>query len=320
MGVKSVLITGANGYLGAQLCLSLSDSGYDVTALCHSDRIINQDWVSKLKNLVIGDIKDEIFLNNLASKNSFDILIHLVSFDQIKSEDSPALVINTNVTPVWNLLNIFSNKNLHKFIYFSTMQVYGRDIGGNIDEKNPTNPSNAYALTHKIGEEICQYYNRVSTTKCISVRLSNSYGHPVFVDNNCWNLAINDFCRKAYYKNEIFLQSDGSPLRDFIHGNDVCLAIQKIIETNEIYSIYNLSSSNTISIMDVALKVKDVFQKRYKKELPILLSKTKTLPPAYYQLNNQLLRSIGFEQICSLDSGISNLFDFFERQDNKNLS
>lgn len=308
---KKVLITGGSGYLGSRLCLHLANQGYAVTALCHSKPPCDKVWTAKLDNVVSGDIRDDKFLNELGEMK-FEIVIHLVSLDHHHSNGVPSLVSSVNITPVWSLLDIFSKKGLEKFIYFSTIQVYGAVQGEKVVEQHHLNTQNAYGLTHHIGEVICDYYNRNSSVECQIVRLSNSYGAPIFEENNCWWLVVNDLCRMAYLNQEIVLQSDGTPLRDFIHGWDVCSAVQCIIETKSLHSCYNISSGITLSIMDIALKVQEVYVQRFGKELRIVAAVGVNPPPSPYQMDNSLIRSIGFEPKWSLNDGINDLFDFLE--------
>jgi len=230
--LNKVLITGACGYLGARLCKHLAKNGYRVTAFDSYDPSAHSQWVLLMDEVVVGDIRDESTISDLADRN-FDVVIHLISLDHHKSESSPNIVSSINVMPTWNLLNKFTQNGLGKFIYFSTIHVYGKLPRETINEDYPSNPINAYGLTHLLSENICNYYNNKTNTECINVRLSNSYGSPVFKENNCWWLVINDLCKTAIEKNEIRLKSDGSPQRDFIHGNDVARAIQTLIETNE---------------------------------------------------------------------------------------
>jgi UDP-glucose 4-epimerase len=308
---KKVLITGGNGYLGSRLCLHLSNHGYAVTALCHSKLPIDEVWTAKMDSVVFGDIRDEKFVSELAEME-FQIVIHLVSLDHHHSNGVPSLVSSVNITPVWSLLDIFSKKGLEKFIYFSTIQVYGSVQGEKVEEQHHLKTQNAYGLTHHIGEIICEYYNRNSSVACHIVRLSNSYGAPIFEENNCWWLVVNDLCRMAYLNYEIVLQSDGSPLRDFIHGWDVCNAVQCIIETKSQHSCFNLSSGITLSIMDIALKVQEVYAQRLGKKIQIISANGGSPPPSTYQIDNSLIRSIGFEPKWSLNDGINDLFDFLE--------
>jgi len=310
---KNVLVTGASGYLGSRLCSYLADQGYCVTALCHSKLPSSKSWNSKLKAVVLGDVRNEDFILELA-RNNFDIVVHLVSLDHHQSNsEKPSIVSSVNITPVWSMLDIFARKGIEKFIYFSTMQVYGPVLTEDVNENNEVNTQTPYGLTHHIGEVISDYYNRTSTVQCSSVRLSNSYGAPIFSDNNCWWLVINDLCKMAYMEKKIILQSDGSPLRDFIHGWDVCQAIEKIIATQENHSVYHICSGKTLSIMDIALKVQQIYEERYGITVPIsakpLVDQKKT---DTYHLNNSLIKSIGFNSQWSMDKGIHELFDYLE--------
>lgn len=312
---RKVFVTGGSGYIGARICLYLANAGYAVTALCHSKIPSDKDWLAKMDKVLIGDISNEEFLQNIA-EFEYDILIHLVSLDHHQSNKNPTYVSSVNITPVWSLLDVFSKKGLKKFIYFSTAQVYGQLNDESVTEDKALSSQNPYALTHQVGEVICEYYNATSSVSCRIVRLTNSYGAPIFEENNCWWLVINDLCQMAYNQKIIVLQSDGSPLRDFIHGWDVCAGVKLIIETEEKYPIYNLSSGNTISILEIAEKIKNIFTQRYGSELPIILGaeqkaslKTKT-----YQIDNNLIHSIGFLPQWSLEDGINDLFDYLQKE------
>lgn len=311
--VKKVLVTGGNGYIGARLCLHLANEGYAVTPLCHSGIPDDVNWTSKMDSFVVGDVRNEELLAELAAKE-YDVVVHLVSLDHNESNGLPSHVSSVNIAPVWSLLDVFSKHRLKKFIYFSTAQVYGVLNNETVTELRKTKAQNAYGLTHDIGEVICEYYNRVSSIDCSVVRLSNSYGAPIFKENNCWWLVVNDLCKLAYSQKEIALQSDGTPLRDFIHGWDVCRGVQSIMETDTKHSVYNLSAGVTLSIMEIAQKIRAVFLERYGIELPITVAKpTSGVGSSKYLLDNSLIKSIGFELQWSLEAGINELFDFLEQ-------
>jgi nucleoside-diphosphate-sugar epimerase len=312
---KKVLVTGGSGYIGARLCLYLASEGYAVTALCHSKISSDESWVSQMDKVLVGDVRDESFMSDLA-EYKYDILIHLVSLDHHQSNGKPSLVSSVNITPVWSLLEIFSKQGLRKFIYFSTAQVYGAVQNETVRENQNLNTQNAYGLTHHIGETICEYYNRTTAVDCRIVRLSNSYGAPVFEENNCWWLVINDLCRMAYTQKQIVLQSNGTPLRDFIHGWDVCRGVHAIIETSNPHITYNLSSGMTLSILEIAEKIKTVFAERYDVTLPITVGTPKNdLVPTKYKIDNSLILSIGFEPKWSLEDGINDLFEYLEKSE-----
>lgn len=315
--VKKVLVTGGNGYIGSRLCLYLANAGYAVTPVCYPEKPNDITWIKKMEKVKVGDIREMNFLKELAIE-FYDIIIHLVSLDHRQSEGDPAFVTSVNITPVWNLLDVFSKRGLRKFLYFSTVQVYGKLPDEVITERYKPRVLNAYGLTHLVGEEICDYYNRTTSVDCRVVRLSNSYGVPVFVENNCWWLVVNDLCKQAYFDGKIVLQSDGTPQRDFIHGWDVCQAIEKIIDTDRTDFLYQVSSGKTLTVWEIACLVKDIYMKKFGREISISRKgDTSVDVKERYCIDNSLLRSIGFKPVWTLEQGIGDLFNFLEQNDGK---
>ena len=315
--IKKILITGGNGYIGARLSVYLADKGYEVTPLCFPEIPQDESWRNKMSAVLCGDIRDENFLKEI-SANAYDAIVHLVSLDHHQSAEAPSFVSSVNITPTWSLLDIFSKTELKKFVYFSTMQVYGRIPAEIIAENRAPQTLNAYALTHLIGEQFCDHYNRNSQIKCHAVRLSNSYGAPVFVENNCWWLVINDLCRMAYTEQRIVLQSDGSPQRDFIHGWDVAKAVETILMSDCEQMIYNVSSGETLTIMEIAWQIKHIYQSRFGKTIDIFTPTGKVDMPLAatepkYIIDNSALRNLGYKPEWNLEKGINDLFDFLEK-------
>ena len=319
--MKKVLITGACGYLGARLSKYLAEKEYDVTVFDRFDPSDYRKWTSLMEEVIVGDIRDERTISNLA-KNNFDVVIHLISLDHHKSEENPNRVSSINVMPTWNLLDKLTKNGLKKFVYFSTIQVYGKIPNKIITEDHIPAPLNVYGLTHLLSESICNYFNEKTETDCINVRLSNSYGSPVFSENNCWWLVINDLCKTAYKENKIKLLSDGSPQRDFIHISDINRAIEILIEAE--YSldnnIFHIASGETLTILEIANIIKDVFLERYSKKIPILLPKNsvseyhdKLKDLESFVIDTTRIKEFGFQIKLDLNTGINSLFKYFEK-------
>ena len=320
--MKKVLVTGACGYLGARLSKHLSENGYRITAFDSFDPSKYSQWTSLMKEVIVGDIRDETTLSSLAEKQ-FAVIIHLISLDHHKSEDNPNFVSSINVMPTWNLLDKFTRNGLEKFIYFSTIHIYGKTPNKNITEDHTPAPLSAYGLTHLLSENICNYFNIKTETNCINVRLSNSYGCPVFKENNCWSLVINDLCKTALQEKNIKLSSDGLPQRDFIHSSDVSRAVEVIINTdkkNLQYNTFHISSGNTLTILELAHTVKKVYQNRYREEIHVVLPEniTSLSPDKFskaekYIVDNTKLKSLGFVLKTELHTGINEIFDYLEK-------
>jgi len=320
---KKILITGANGYIGARLAIELSNR-YDVYAHCYPKIPPNKSWISKMAKVFTADLRDISAIEEL-SDLKVNTLIHLVSLDHHQSKDEPVKAMSVNVNPVWSLLDAFSKKNyLKQFIYFSTIHVYGNITEGLINESYPTNPSNEYALTHLMAEQIVNYFNQTTTIDGINVRLSNSYGPPVFEENNCWWLVINDLCKTAIENQKIVLNTDGSPMRDFIHSSDLVLAIKLLIDKREKQSdrnLFHLSSGKTLSILQLALKVREIFSKTYNRDIPLFINENEVFnennfentKKEKYTISNEKIKKLGFRPKTNLEKGILDTFGYLTK-------
>tara|TARA_B110000971_G_scaffold221921_1_gene271541 strand:+ start:4825 stop:5781 length:957 start_codon:yes stop_codon:yes gene_type:complete len=314
--MSNILIIGASGYIGSRLSYSLAKEGNNITAVCHSGILIDKEWCSLMNQVVVRDITSKDAIEELTNQY-YDTAIYLVSLDQKASNKIPEFVNSINVMPVWNLLEAFKiKKTLKRFIYFSTIHVYGKLPNVVIDESFAPKPQNPYGLTHLMAENISNMYNTTSDIQCINVRLSNSYGSPFFKENNCWWLVVNDICRMAFTEKRIVLKSNGSALRDFIHYEDIFNAIKSILSKHSYDdNTFHLSSGTTNSILQIAEKVKHVFLNRYGESLPIILPdncQVEKKSTKIYTMSNKKLVSTGFKQNFSLEKGINELFNYLE--------
>lgn len=319
--MKKVLITGAFGYLGARICHYLDNRGYFVTAFDKNPPVTPDNSFSSNAEIIIGDITDYTTVAALAERK-YDVLIHLISLDHKASDQEPNYISAINVMPAWNLLELFQHSGLETFIYFSTFHVYG-DVGTNkIIENSQLRPRNKYALTHMLTENIVNYYHHNSSINCINLRLTNSYGSPVYNENNCWWLVINDLCHSAFYRKKISLLSDGTPQRDFIHSSDICRAVDFFVKENLEglqYNTFNLSSGETRTILELAEAIRDVYFEKYGRSIPIELptesrnAGKSTSPKLHkYKVDNSRLKSLGIIPNTSIKDGVLNLFRYFE--------
>jgi UDP-glucose 4-epimerase len=317
-----IVVTGGNGYIGARLTSFLSKIGYKVVPVCRNIETQDIQWIALMDSIIIGDITDDEVINQIANINA-DVIIHLISLDHRQSESEPSYVNKVNVLSTWKLLHYCVPKGLKKFIYLSTTQVYGKVPNEVIDENHSRIPSNIYGLTHLLSEEICDYFNNNSTCNVMTIRLSNSYGSPVFTENNCWWLAVNDLCRSANQNNAIRLLSDGSPLRDFIHFKDLCNAINILLNLQDkiTNNVYNLSSGVTHSIIEIASFIKDEIFKNTGRTIDIIMpdgsvyikSRKLNCIDNRFTISNVKLSQLGFRPMINISDGINELLEYFRK-------
>lgn len=319
--MQKLLITGGTGYLGSRLSLYLAEKGYKVTVLGRFEPEQHYaHWYRQMNEVVLGDICDKDIFSAL-TKHQFDAIINFISLDHTQSETDARTVFSINTLPSWQLLENFAQRGLKRFIYFSTQKVLGRIPSSvtAIDESYVPHPANKYGLTHLLSEQIVNYYNEITSVFGINIRLSNAYGSPVFNETKCWQYVINELCKMAFEKQEICLLSDGSPLRDFIHIDDICRATEVLLNTENVNPLYYLASGHTITILEAALIIQSVYKDRYGIDIPIKLPNqsvsknlTQAEPSNHYILSTKGMQELGIQAEVNLQEGIHEVFEYLD--------
>ena len=314
-----ILISGASGYLGSRLCRSLSKQ-HHIIALTR-----NPEKFNHLNEKIADDIiKFETFDNNFLDKIvklSPEIFIHLISLNSSESNIDPLAGFDVNVGNTFKLLNHLKNsKTLKKFLYFSTIHVYNSSLN-KIDESTKPNPNNFYSLTHFLSEEIVNYFNNKVDFKCITLRLSNSYGEPVFENENCWKLVVNELVKSAKDKKLISINGNGLISRDFIHYSDIYDAINKLIVLDNIefqHNTFNLCSGNSTSLVQLS----ELIKKEFNGKIEILINSNesyiqsnKNFDSKIKYSNERIKNLINFNPI-TISEGLSKMIDELKKIDN----
>ena len=249
-----VCVIGCTGYLGSKISAHLYSKGYKVIGVCKKFPKNNKKFKKNFFKIIEGDITS-VKLQKRIFSFTFSSIVYTVSLNHKISERNLNHSINVSYMPLLNICkHIAENKIKMKIIYFSTTQVYG-DYSKEkiITEKTKKNHRNIYGLTHSMCEDILEIYSKYSGIQSTSLRLSNGYGYPVLKSCDCWWLVINEFCSMTQKKNQIKINSDGSPLRDFIHISDIANSVQKLLVIKKkLPKVMNLCSGKTISMLEIA--------------------------------------------------------------------
>ena len=283
-----ILISGASGYLGSRLCRELNKK-HHIIALTRNPDKFNHFNEKIADEIIILKSFDHNFLEKVIDSKP-EIFIHLISLDSRNSNLNPLNSFDVNVGNTFKLLNhLKDSKTLRKFIYFSTIHVYNSSLK-KINELTNPNPNNFYSLTHYLSEEIINYFNNEANFKCINLRLSNSYGEPLFENENCWKLVVNELVKSANEKKVISLNGEGLTSRDFIHYSDICDAISKLIILDNSkfnHNTYNLSSGNSLLLIELA----ELINKEFKGKIKILINSNESYLPSPKNLVSKITYS-----------------------------
>lgn len=238
--MSKILLTGGNGYIGSYLA----------KYLCANNEIIITSRKPRHPDERLLELLDNESFEDVCL--GCDTVIHTANMDErlIKSDARNALLINSFATRQL-FLDAVKN-NVKTFLYFSTFHVYGKS-SGIINEDTLPVPMSDYALTHLFAEQYLKQLSHNVQMKVICIRLTNGVGYPEN-QNDKWYLLINDCCKSAVEKSAIRLNSDGSAVRDFVSINDVCTAVDCLLQNHREnnFEVYNISSQSAVSILQVA--------------------------------------------------------------------
>ena len=145
-----------------------------------------------------------------------------------------------------------------KFIYISTVHVYGSPLQGKIDEQLIPRPSHPYSITHRVAEDFVLEADQRGKLNGIILRLSNAVGSPLNKEGMSWKLVVNDLCKQVVKKRQMELFSDETIQRDFLPISGVCSVVNRAISYNNFDGeIFNLSSGNALTLRDLTSLIAD---------------------------------------------------------------
>ena len=269
-GMK-ILITGGLGYLGGRIADSLKKNHPETTITLGTRREILEipDWARPFQivrlNVCVQTSVDK------AISNDTHTIIHLAALNEHDSFNGISSAWETNALGTQHLLSAANQKQVQRFIYFSTFHVYGI-CKETTTEESPTNPYHPYAATHRAAEDMVRFYQHYNNMDTLTLRLSNGYGYPMDTSVARWTLVFNDLCRQAVTSGKMVVKSSGKQHRDFISLHDVTSAVDHFLfKAPEKWEdgLFNLGGDCSLSIIDVANKINSVLKKEYGIPVPI---------------------------------------------------
>jgi len=313
--MKKIVITGALGYIGTELCKLYSGFSWKYEVVAIDNRFISER-VNELKRRKIKFIQADIL--NLESIKPFieeaEIVHHLAGITDVayvKKESDKAKDELTIKVAIEGTTNILRSMNINATIVFPSTHVVFEGLTEkkeNLDENEKTNTFLAYS-TSKVENEK-QIIN--SGKKYAIFRLGSVYGFST--DTMRMNIMPNLFSKIASQNGKIKLYGGGVQLKSLVPLIDVARCFKFVEEKeNFVDGIYNLSKEN-VTVKDVADICKKINPKLE------VISTDDEVPNKGYSMSNKKLLNTGFEFVNNLETSIEEMITkwSFEKFD-KNL-
>jgi dTDP-glucose 4,6-dehydratase len=270
--------------------------------LTYAGRLENLEQVKDKIRFVKGDICDKE-----AVKDTMAGCEHVVNFAAESHVDrsiaSPEDFVRTDVLGVFTLLEEARRTDVKKFVQISTDEVYGSTVSGSFSEASILDPSSPYSASKAGGELLARSYVKTYGLDVVVTRSSNNYGPFQYPEKLIPVLVI-----KALRDQPLPIYGKGTNVRDWLHVEDNCRAIDIVLQKAKAGEIVNVGSGNEVPNIDVA----KLILKHMKK--PESLIKYVDDRPGHdfrYSLNWDQIRKMGWKPKMKFEDGLKKTVDWY---------
>ena len=310
MVAKTVLITGGLGYLGGRFSQYFAEIGYRVF-VGSSRTDAELPFALKECSLVHTDFNDVASLTNVLSE--VDSIVHLASLNAKQSLQDPQLAIKVNGIGMYNLIQASTKTKIEHLLYFSTAHIYGSSLIGQVTENTLPRPTNPYAITHRLAEDILMAAIANGDIRGTVIRLSNAIGMPITKEVNCWMLFVNDACKQAIVSQRIVINANPRIRRDFIPVNSVCKISEYLLCDRPLFKdpLLNVGSGVSYSLLSIAEIIADRCQLLFGFHPEILFSDDSLNTSECFDYRvDKLISKMGYSTNNDLNSPIDEVLNF----------
>lgn len=341
---KTILVTGAAGFIGANLCLELlkSEESYKIVGLDNMndyydvsikefrlEEIRKQAEKSNSEWLFIkGNIADKSLINSTFEKYKFDIVVNLAAQAGVRySIENPDVYIESNLIGFYNILEACRNYPVEHLVYASSSSVYGsnKKVPYSTDDK-VDNPVSLYAATKKSNELLAHAYSKLYNIPSTGLRFFTVYGPAGRPD-----MAYFGFTNKLRNGETIKIFNFGNCKRDFTFVDDIVKGVKLVmfkapekkngedglpIPPYKVYNIGNSSPENLLDFVDTlqqelvraGVLPKDYDFEAHKELVPMQPGDV----PVTYADTSALEKDFGFKPSTPLREGLRKFAEWYK--------
>ena len=309
-----VLVTGGAGFIGSNFVrYGLSQHpDWRITTLdklTYAGRRENlHDVIDDPRHrFVHGDILDDSVSGPLVERA--DVVVHFAAETHVdRSIRAAGEFIRTDVEGTFVLLEAARRApRLRRFVQISTDEVYGSVPTGASRETDELRPRNPYAASKAGADRLAYSYWATHNVPVIVTRASNNYGPYQFPEK-----VIPLFVTNALDDIPVPLYGDGMNVRDWLHVDDHCHALDLLVEKGQNGEVYNIGGGNEIANLDLTHRLLGLVGKTS------ALIKAVVDRPGHdrrYSLDSTKLRGLGWTPQTPFDAGLQKTVEWYRRNE-----
>lgn len=316
MMTRSVMVTGAAGFIGSHLCELLLRRGDRVVGLDSFDETydpaIKQENVRPLKSLgdftlIEGDIRSTRDLDHAFDSGPFLGIVHLAARSGVRhSVADPLTYQDVNVSGTTRLLEAARIRGVDNFVFGSSSSVYGAVSKSPFREEDSADqPLSVYAASKRAGELTGHTYHHLYGMDVTCLRFFTAYG-----PRQRPEMAIHKFTRQIDNGETVVLFGDGSSTRDYTYVTDIVAGVVAALDRPAGYRVLNLGTSRLIALSDLARMIADQLEK------PLFVRHLDDQPSDVPLTHADISRSVeqlGYQVTVPIEEGLDRFIEWYRR-------
>lgn len=336
---KTILITGAAGFIGSKLAKKILDEIQDIKIVGldnmneYYDIKIKESRLEELNKydnfiFIKGDLVDKQLIDNLFAENHFSVVVNLAAQAGVRySIVNPKSYIDSNLIGFSNILEACRSFPVEHLVYASSSSVYGSNKKVPYSTEDMVdNPVSLYAATKKSNELMAHSYSKLYNIPSTGLRFFTVYGPAGRPD-----MAYFSFTNKLIKGESIEIFNFGNCKRDFTYIDDIVEGVIRVMKGAPEkrngedglpippYAIYNIGNSNPENLLDFVeilqeeliraeVLPKDYDFESHKKLVPMQPGDV----PVTYADTTPLEQDYGFKPSTPLRDGIRNFAEWYK--------
>jgi UDP-glucose 4-epimerase len=249
-----ILVTGGAGFIGSHLVDALLTDGHDVVVLDNLSTGKTENLTSARSfdrfSFAELDIRDE--LETFFKKHAFQAVYHLAAQANVqRSIVDPALDAEININGTVNLLETAKISGVERFVFASSVAIYGESGGETVDETKPSAPLSPYGVSKATAMRYLSYFQQTDTFFVDSLVLANVYGPRQDPGGEGGVVAV--FADRMVRGISPVIFGTGQQTRDFVYVKDVAeafrLCLNKTDQASE--NIINIGTGRGMAVEEL---------------------------------------------------------------------
>lgn len=309
-----LLVTGGAGFIGSNFVRYMVKKypNYfivNLDALTYAGNLENLKDIEDYNNykFVKGDITNRLFINKLFEQEQFDYVLNFAAESHVdRSITEPDIFVKTNIQGTQVLLEAAKEYKIKKYLQVSTDEVYGT-LGdtGYFTETTPLAANSPYSASKAGADMLVRAYHETFGLPVNITRCSNNYGPYHFPEKLIPLMVINAMNNKP-----LPIYGDGLNVRDWLHVEDHCQAIDLVLHKGKIGDVYNVGGNNERTNIDI---VKTILKHLNKPESLIRFVTDRPGHDRRYAIDATKLREeLGWQPKYTFETGIKETIEWYQ--------